>query len=415
MKRKLAGAPGGDSAPDPQSEAPPAARWRDAADNRFGIPVLDLTEITQTMLSATTDPAIAARAVGWGESTGAELDDAALRAVAPIACALRYPAAAVLPDGLLFTPSRMEEKWVIAFRRGAILAARSWTGIVEAVAETWRDGDELVVNALRLAEATALRSFGDPVRTFDWLLRSHALGQVLPLPADDEALRRLEAAPVAVFSPFGSKALCAARGWAPPTPQRPLRSDGALVIAVRAGDVARVRALCAAGESVDAPTTCAGYTALSVAMVRGDVEMVRVLLDLGANPGARSDGGNFPLGHGIVHKAPLEALEALVVRGADVRAVNDDGFGALHAAAEVGHAAVVPWLLGKGLDIEARTGRGHTALQIACALGHVDAATALLDAGADAEAGPRGGTAREIAEAEGKADVVVLLDRRARQ
>jgi hypothetical protein len=415
MKRKLDGSPGPAPASGPPPEAPPAARWRDAADNRFGVAVLDLTPITQTMLSATKDPAVAARAVSWGKSTGAELDDAALRAVAPISCALRYPAASVLPDGLLFTPSRMEEKWVIAFRRGAVLAARSWTGIVEAVGETRRDGDELVVHALHLAETTALRSFGDPVQAFDWLLRSHALGQMLPLPAEDDALRMLEAVPLAVFAPFGSKALCAARGWAPPTPQRPLRSDGALVIAVRAGDVAHVRALCAAGEPVDAPTTCAGYTALSLAMVRGDIVMVRALLDLGADPGARSDGGNFPLGHGIVHKAPIEALEALVSRGADVRAVNDDGFGALHAAAEVGHAAVVPWLLGNGLDIEARTGRGHTALQIACALGHVDAATALLDAGADAGAGPPGATAREIAEGEGKADVVALLDRRARR
>jgi len=414
LKRKLTGAPGGDPSSEPRPEARPAARWRDAADNRFGVPVLDLTPITQTMLSATKDPALAARAVGWGKSTGAELDDAALQAVAPIACALRYPAAPVLPDGLLFTPSRMEEKWVIAFRSGAILAARSWTGIVEAVAETQREGDELVVHALRFAERTALRSFDDPVQTFDWLLRSHALGQALPLPADDEALRMLEAVPLAVFSPFGAMALCAARGFSAPTPPRPLRSDGALVIAVRDGDVARVRALSAAGEPVDAPTTCAGYTALSLALVRGELVMVRALLDLGADPGARSDGGNFPLGHGIVHKVPIKALEALVARGADVRAVNDDGFGALHAAAEVGHAAVVPWLLGKGLDIEARTGRGHTALQIACALGHVDAATALLDAGADARAGSPGGTAREIAEAEGKPDVVALLDRRAR-
>lgn len=44
------------------------ATSRDAADNRFGVPILDLSEITQTMLSATTDPAIAARAVGWGPS-----------------------------------------------------------------------------------------------------------------------------------------------------------------------------------------------------------------------------------------------------------------------------------------------------------------------------------------------------------
>lgn len=106
----------------------------------------------------------------------------------------------------------------------------------------------------------------------------------------------LETVPLAVFSPFGAKALCAARGFVPPAPLRPLRSDGALAIAVRDGDVARARALCAAGEPVDAPTTCAGYTVLSVALARGDAAMVRALLDLGAAPDARSDRGNFPLG-----------------------------------------------------------------------------------------------------------------------
>jgi hypothetical protein len=406
LKRKLAG-------PDPQPEkSTPAAQWIDAAENRFGIPVLDLTPVTQGMLSATKDPAVAARAVGWGKSTGAELDDAALRAVAPITCSLRYPAARELPDGLLFTPSQMEEKWVIAFRRGSILAARSWTGAVEAVAETRREEDALVVQALRIADPSSLCMLGDPVQTFDWLVRSHALDQALPLPTSDDGLAMLEAVPLSVFSPFGVKALCAARGWEPPLPDRPLRSDGALVVAVRDGDTARARALCAAGEPVNAPTTCAGYTVLSVALSRGDVAMVRALLDLDADPGARSDGGNFPLGHGIAHKAPVEALEALVARGADVRAVNDDGFGALHAAAEAGHAPVVPWLLAKGVELEARTGRGHTALQIACALGHVDAAAALLDAGADAGADSPDGTARAIAAAQGKQEAVALLDRR---
>jgi hypothetical protein len=410
MKRKLSGS----SDPQPE-ESSPAARWIAAAENRFGVPVLDLTPITRGVLSTTKDPAIAARAVGWGTSTGAELDDAALRVVAPISCTLRYPAAPVLPEGLLFTPSCMEEKWVIAFRRGSILAARSWTGGVEAVAETRREEDALVVHALQVADPSSLRIFGDPVQAFDWLVRSHALGQALPLPASDDGLAMLEAVPISVFSPFGAKALCAAREWSPPLPDRPLRSDGALVVAVRDGDTARARALCAAGEPVDAPTTCAGYTALSVALVRGDVAMVRALLDLGADPDTRSDRGNFPLGHGIVHKAALEALEALVARGANVHAVNDDGFGALHAAAEVGHAAVVPWLLEKGLDLEARTGRGHTALQIACALGHVDAAAALLDAGADAGADSPDGTARAIAETQGKQEAVALLDRRTRR
>lgn len=115
-----------------------------------------------------------------------------------------------------------------------------------------------------------------------------------------------------------------------------------------------------------------------------------------------------------MHAAPLEALEALISSGADPKVVNADEFGALHAAAECGNAAAIPWLLDLGLDLEARTGRGHTPLHIACALGRVEAATVLLEAGADAAADSPNGDAREIALAEGKSEIVEMLDRRSR-
>src|SRR5690606_38473014 len=183
--------------------------------------------------------------------------------------------------------------------------------------------------------------------------------------------------------------------------------DGAVLRAVRDGDAAKVRALVEGGEAVDPPTTWAGHRPLAVVLVRGDLAMTRTLLELGADPGARDDRGNFPLGVGIVHGAPREALEALVAHGADPLAVNGDGFGALHAAAESGNADVVPWLLGLGLALEARTGRGHTALQVACGVGHLAAVKAIVEAGADLAASSPQGTALEIATAEGKQDVAV--------
>jgi hypothetical protein len=94
------------------------------------------------------------------------------------------------------------------------------------------------------------------------LIRSHALGQVLPLPVGDQGMATLEKTPLVAFSAFGRRALCAARSFVPSTPSRPLRSDGAVLVAVRGGDAARVRMLCADGESVDAPTTFDGYTPL---------------------------------------------------------------------------------------------------------------------------------------------------------
>jgi len=387
-------------------------RWFEADQNPFGVRVLDLRPALDGLLSTTKDHANAERAMSWAASGPAGLDDAPVRGAAPIACALRYPAAAVLPDGLLFTPSCMEEKWVLAYRGGAILAARSWTGTVEAVASCRRDGDALVVFELRLAGESSLATYGDPVKIFDWLVRRHALDQALPLPADADGLAALERAPVAVFPAFGNRVSLAACAWAPPPPSRPLRSDGEVSRAVRLGDAARLRALIDAGEAVDAPTTLEGHTPLAIASIRGDLEAVGALLAAGADVNARSDTGQSALMRGIVHGAPRAVLDALVAAGADLRVVNCDGYNALHAAAENGNDEAIPWLLARGLELEARTGRDHTALHIACGLGHVDAARELLQAGADPQAPSPNGTAVAIARATGEAELIALVEAR---
>jgi ankyrin repeat protein len=87
-------------------------------------------------------------------------------------------------------------------------------------------------------------------------------------------------------------------------------------------------------------------------------------------------------------------------------------FTALHAAAEVDNALVVPWLVTHGLPLEARTKHGHTALHVACAHGHAEAAKALLAAGADIQAASPGGTPRDIALAENKPALAELLNER---
>ena len=212
------------------------------------------------MISTTKDPALASRSVSWASSTGTELDDSALLSRPPIAGELRYPAAKLLPTGLLFTPRRMEEKWVLAYRPGKLLAARSWTGTVEAVAEAVHDGEALTLRNLRIAEPSALRAVGDPLQIFDWMVRSHALQQRLPIPLDEIGAQMLEAVPMMLFSAFGSVAFCAAVGWSPPPPTISLRSNGELRRAVRAKDSAKVKALVQAGEAVDAPSTHWGYT-----------------------------------------------------------------------------------------------------------------------------------------------------------
>src|SRR4051794_20575977 len=173
----------------------PKAAWVPADKNRFGVPVLDLFAVTGSVMSASGDPERAAMACSWSGKLVADLTLTAPDK-SPVACALRYRADRDLPDGWLFTPREMEQKWAIAYRGGAIWMLRSWTGSVSAMGITRRDGDDLVIDRVEFADDN-LKMFGDPIETFDWVLRSHALDEVLPLPVAADAAQMLESAPLA--------------------------------------------------------------------------------------------------------------------------------------------------------------------------------------------------------------------------
>jgi hypothetical protein len=393
-------------APDPEQ---PRAKWLAASETRFDVPVLDLISITGEMLSATRDPAIAQRAVSWQQSLGDELDPAALLEREPVPCSLRYPVDPLVSDGLLFAAREMEHKWVVALRGERILLARSWTGEVVAVLDGRREGDELVFTELRVRDDSALDMFGDLLEIIDWLIRTHALGQVLPLPVDEDGAESLEHRPLLAMTAFGHMARCAAKSWDPPAPDRPLRTDGRLFQAVRSDDLEGVRELARAGAPIDAPSPTQGFRPLDVAIVKNNPDLVGLLLELGADPSRGDDRGMVPLSRVIVHDGDEAMLDMLVAAGARVDAVNVDGFSLLHAVAETGRAELIPWMLDHGVELEARTRHGHTALHIACALGRLEAAKELLRAGADPHAEADGKDALAIATEQEQAEIVAFL------
>ena len=385
-----------------------AVRWLSSEESPFGVRTLDLRPFTHAMLSTTTDPANASRAMSWGLATAQAIPPLDLGAGAKtIPCKLSYRVAPAFPDGLLFAPRAMEEKWALFHQAGSIIAVRSWTGRVGAIGRGKREGDRLVIEELALADGGV--GPGDPAAMFDWLVRTHALGQSLPLPLDEADLDIAQTAPVVLFSVFGRMAEFAASGFSPPEPLWPLRVFGAIAQAVRKGAADRVRALLAEGADPNVPSPIAGYTALHLALANGDFEMMRALLAGGANAKLRTDRGMDPVGLGIVNGASTAVLEQLLAAGAAGDAVNLDGFGLLHAAAEVNRPEIVTWLAGRGLDIEARTRGELTPLHIACGLGHLDAARALIRAGANVDAASPRGTPRQIAEAEKHPAVAALL------
>jgi len=139
-------------------------------------------------------------------------------------------------------------------------------------------------------------------------------------------------------------------------------------------------------------------------------KVVRLLLDLGANPRAVDASGNTPLTMAAEAKADAYLISMLQAAGADMdfrAAVNLGRYDvaeamlraepsrlgpegndtiALHLAVSNRNAAAVGWLIVHGVDVNAKRVMfdcNHTALHTTAENGAIDIARMLLEAGAD--------------------------------
>jgi len=123
-----------------------------------------------------------------------------------------------------------------------------------------------------------------------------------------------------------------------------------------------------------------GGTPFLLAARTADVEMMRLLVELGADPRAANEDGTTPLlaAAGVGVHSPeedpgtipevVEAVRLAVELGNDVNAVDRRGETALHGAAYKYAAPIVPYLLGNGARIEVwnrKNANGWTPLRIA--------------------------------------------------
>jgi ankyrin repeat protein len=124
-----------------------------------------------------------------------------------------------------------------------------------------------------------------------------------------------------------------------------------------------------------------GTTPLMRAARFADVEVMRTLLDAGANPALKQKdqttvlmlaaGAGWRTGETILggldfgpESDAIEAVKLCLERGGDVAATDDDGLTALHHAVPRG-AGVVKLLLDNGAVLDAKDKRGRTALDVA--------------------------------------------------
>ena len=154
-------------------------------------------------------------------------------------------------------------------------------------------------------------------------------------------------------------------------------------------DLEFVRELAAHGADLDARMTDeprnkyrnvlnrVGSTAFLLAAKAADVEMMQLLVELGADPLLPNQDGTTPLmvaaGVGIwaVGESPgtneeaLAAVSYALELGGDITRVDDNGDTALHGAIIRGSEPLVRFLLDQGGDIEAVNEKGWTPLRIA--------------------------------------------------
>jgi ankyrin repeat protein len=148
-----------------------------------------------------------------------------------------------------------------------------------------------------------------------------------------------------------------------------------------------VKALLEKGADVNAVGGDFDSTPLLLAIMSGlndkcpDPEIVKLLLEYGADANIKNKLGFRPLQISCVHQR-LEVMKLLLEYGANVNMKNQYGASLLHGTAYFGYSDIVELLLDYGIDVNAKDQKGQTALDKAIYKGHTDIVALLNKHGA---------------------------------
>lgn len=108
----------------------------------------------------------------------------------------------------------------------------------------------------------------------------------------------------------------------------------------------------------------AGWTLLHAAAVKGDTDLIRELIDKGANVNAQNDDKRTPLRMAIMN-GHVDAVKLLLDKGADLNTQDKDGNTPLHQAVMEHNLEIFKFLVEKGAKSDVQNMQGHTPLHLA--------------------------------------------------
>ncbi|MBA3765553.1 MAG: ankyrin repeat domain-containing protein [Acidobacteria bacterium] len=183
-----------------------------------------------------------------------------------------------------------------------------------------------------------------------------------------------------------------------------------LIAAAAENDLSKVKELIAAGVDANRRDENTQTSALDEAVKNGNRQIVRALLDAGAEINARNSLGQTALMI-LDEDASEDLVWDLVAAGAKINLRDEDGDTALILAASWSKAEILRALLNAGARVNAKNKEGETALMKAAAEGDLESVKLLIDSGAEINRKNNSGeTALKLAEDNKHAEVVQQLE-----